>query len=131
MLHLVFGIRVGSAMLKAFAVAVVGGILSLLALTRIVTIAVHFDRNHKTPHERSHSQYYVHSQNHNIINTSHILVPNSTLSFLSYTYDQNSTPKHIFIFFPLSHPSHFTFFFFNDTATTEIYTLSLHDALPI
>src|SRR2546426_8521821 len=25
----------------------------------------------------------------------------------------------------------FTFFFFNDTATTEIYTLSLHDALPI
>src|SRR2546422_9252735 len=27
---------------------------------------------------------------------------------------------------------HFSsFFFFNDTATTEIYTLSLHDALPI
>src|SRR5258708_20823814 len=25
----------------------------------------------------------------------------------------------------------FCFFFFNDTATTEIYTLSLHDALPI
>src|SRR5574337_880403 len=29
-------------------------------------------------------------------------------------------------YFPL-----FFFFFFNDTATTEIYTLSLHDALPI
>src|SRR5256885_8871721 len=29
--------------------------------------------------------------------------------------------------FPLIH----FFFFFNDTATTEIYTLSLHDALPI
>src|SRR2546429_7702452 len=28
-------------------------------------------------------------------------------------------------------PFSFTFFFFNDTATTEIYTLSLHDALPI
>src|SRR2546430_5859028 len=31
-------------------------------------------------------------------------------------------------------PLHFRmsfFFFFNDTATTEIYTLSLHDALPI
>src|SRR2546422_10459108 len=28
------------------------------------------------------------------------------------------------------HPFSF-FFFFNDTATTEIYTLSLHDALPI
>src|SRR5260370_21730364 len=26
---------------------------------------------------------------------------------------------------------YFFFFFFNDTATTEIYTLSLHDALPI
>src|SRR3712207_7214971 len=26
---------------------------------------------------------------------------------------------------------HIGFFFFNDTATTEIYTLSLHDALPI
>src|SRR2546430_13499204 len=28
-------------------------------------------------------------------------------------------------------PTLFLFFFFNDTATTEIYTLSLHDALPI
>src|SRR5256885_12640221 len=28
-------------------------------------------------------------------------------------------------------PNFFFFFFFNDTATTEIYTLSLHDALPI
>src|SRR5690242_20998171 len=31
---------------------------------------------------------------------------------------------------PLTLPS-FIFFFFNDPATTEIYTLSLHDALPI
>src|SRR2546427_9903068 len=30
---------------------------------------------------------------------------------------------------PQPYPS--IFFFFNDTATTEIYTLSLHDALPI
>src|SRR6266446_10703757 len=29
------------------------------------------------------------------------------------------------------HHLQFFFFFFNDTATTEIYTLSLHDALPI
>src|SRR2546430_6942544 len=29
------------------------------------------------------------------------------------------------------HSLFFFFFFFNDTATTEIYTLSLHDALPI
>src|SRR2546429_9440894 len=31
----------------------------------------------------------------------------------------------------MSLPLLLTFFFFNDTATTEIYTLSLHDALPI
>src|SRR5260370_34680087 len=31
---------------------------------------------------------------------------------------------------PFAHPAAI-FFFFNDTATTEIYTLSLHDALPI
>src|SRR6218665_2901585 len=29
------------------------------------------------------------------------------------------------------HTISYTHFFFNDTATTEIYTLSLHDALPI
>src|SRR6266567_4062805 len=32
---------------------------------------------------------------------------------------------------PLHYLFSFFFFFFNDTATTEIYTLSLHDALPI
>src|SRR2546427_7802626 len=39
----------------------------------------------------------------------------------------------LFTFFLLilSLLSFFFFFFFNDTATTEIYTLSLHDALPI
>src|SRR5690606_41583841 len=31
----------------------------------------------------------------------------------------------------LSHPRPFFFFFFNHPATTELYTLSLHDALPI
>src|SRR2546428_3305160 len=34
-------------------------------------------------------------------------------------------------FFSLRLATPFSFFFFNDTATTEIYTLSLHDALPI
>src|SRR5260370_19096326 len=33
--------------------------------------------------------------------------------------------------FPRGAPPLSLFFFFNDTATTEIYTLSLHDALPI
>src|SRR6266516_7920416 len=32
---------------------------------------------------------------------------------------------------PLTSLLFLSFFFFNDTATTEIYTLSLHDALPI
>src|SRR6266496_1824040 len=42
-----------------------------------------------------------------------VLVTGPTVSF-------RSTPLYAFLFF-----------FFNDTATTEIYTLSLHDALPI
>src|SRR2546426_11161664 len=38
----------------------------------------------------------------------------------------------VFVFFCLAiSPFISFFFFFNDTATTEIYTLSLHDALPI
>ena len=36
-----------------------------------------------------------------------------------------------FFFFFSSSSFSFSLFFFNDTATTEIYTLSLHDALPI
>src|SRR5215469_17658947 len=35
------------------------------------------------------------------------------------------------LFNPPLQESFVRFFFFNDTATTEIYTLSLHDALPI
>src|SRR2546427_13094371 len=37
----------------------------------------------------------------------------------------------MYLSYLLYHPFILTFFFFNDTATTEIYTLSLHDALPI
>src|SRR2546422_10057092 len=39
--------------------------------------------------------------------------------------------SYYFIFFTHRSFHSFLFFFFNDTATTEIYTLSLHDALPI
>src|SRR5215472_5511173 len=35
------------------------------------------------------------------------------------------------VYFPSVSSAFCRFFFFNDTATTEIYTLSLHDALPI
>src|SRR3990167_6882601 len=49
----------------------------------------------------------------------------STSSFSSFT-DRKSTRLNS------SHSQiSYSFFFFNDTATTEIYTLSLHDALPI
>src|SRR3989442_9360419 len=43
------------------------------------------------------------------------------------------SPLPLSLYFLLIYPSLllFFFFFFNDTATTEIYTLSLHDALPI
>ena len=48
-------------------------------------------------------------------------------------YSHNSKHKVINLFsFKLLHTSfYYVVFFFNDTATTEIYTLSLHDALPI
>src|SRR5258706_15744000 len=43
-----------------------------------------------------------------------------------------SNRSYLFLFFFSLLPTlSFFFFFFNDTATTEIYTLSLHDALPI
>src|SRR6266478_8648539 len=44
------------------------------------------------------------------------------LSFRKCRVSKVSMTNPFFLFF---------FFFFNDTATTEIYTLSLHDALPI
>src|SRR5256885_10762249 len=37
----------------------------------------------------------------------------------------------LLVFYTIRHLTNLFFFFFNDTATTEIYTLSLHDALPI
>src|SRR5690349_25007799 len=40
-------------------------------------------------------------------------------------------PIYYYLLSPLPCSILFFFFFFNDTATTEIYTLSLHDALPI
>src|SRR5205814_8765716 len=49
---------------------------------------------------------------------------------LSYNALPHPSPTTILLFLSL-HLSPFSFFFFNATATTEIYTLSLHDALPI
>src|SRR2546430_10159812 len=40
-------------------------------------------------------------------------------------------PCQVFFILMIRPSPDFFFFFFNDTATTEIYTLSLHDALPI
>src|SRR2546426_9857738 len=42
-----------------------------------------------------------------------------------------SSLLYLFCCYIFQSPSFLFFFFFNDTATTEIYTLSLHDALPI
>src|SRR6266498_3418333 len=50
--------------------------------------------------------------------------PISILSFGRRSMDKQSKVENVFF-------SGFAFFFFNDTATTEIDTLSLHDALPI
>src|SRR5436309_8799450 len=52
---------------------------------------------------------------------------------LSSEHDAHSFYRPVSLIFNLSCHLFFDFFFFffNDTATTEIYTLSLHDALPI
>src|ERR1039458_9704895 len=47
------------------------------------------------------------------------------------TPGSRAPPCHSETLLPCHRCSHSRFFFFNDTATTEIYTLSLHDALPI
>src|SRR3954449_13492669 len=69
-----------------------------------------------------------------------------TITTHTPTKECEHTSRHVAVRNPLSSPlprvrglhhvyipagSVFVFFFFNDTATTEIYTLSLHDALPI
>src|SRR5947208_14664979 len=48
----------------------------------------------------------------------------------SFALRREHTIRHLFSTL-LCFNSCFCFFFFNSTATTEIYTLSLHDALPI
>src|SRR5216684_2248988 len=45
--------------------------------------------------------------------------------------DTNAPAQHAFRGLPENPVGENKYFFFNDTATTEIYTLSLHDALPI
>src|SRR5437588_10921592 len=46
------------------------------------------------------------------------------IAFIACSYWIPASPPSLLMLF-------FFFFFFHDTATTEIYTLSLHDALPI
>src|SRR3989454_12608830 len=52
---------------------------------------------------------------------------------MMHTSSNFFVPRALLSFRVFLHPliSTYSFFFFNDTATTEIYTLSLHDALPI
>src|SRR4051795_12283667 len=53
------------------------------------------------------------------------------ICYVSCVYIPPHTTLIAYIVFASSSFLFFFFFFFNDTATTEIYTLSLHDALPI
>src|SRR5256885_17127825 len=50
---------------------------------------------------------------------------------MSTIFSRLSVYIFFYFFLLLRSPHSLSFFFFNDTATTEIYTLSLHDALPI
>src|SRR5258708_3043126 len=59
------------------------------------------------------------------LNSIHHITPYAFFSFKK----QTTTPFHLIL--PTPNTDNFYLFFVNDTATTEIYTLSLHDALPI
>src|SRR6266496_6220939 len=56
------------------------------------------------------------------------IIPSSFLLLSKNSLDRSNW---IFYFWYQNWEFSLIFFFFNDTATTEIYTLSLHDALPI
>src|SRR5258707_14814718 len=58
-------------------------------------------------------------------------MPSPTCVYLRHTEAAFSVVSLRFILLSLRVLPLCFFFFFNDTATTEIYTLSLHDALPI
>src|SRR3989442_14751275 len=49
----------------------------------------------------------------------------------TYCFSSSLFVLHTLLFLLVPFRPQCIFFFFNDTATTEIYTLSLHDALPI
>src|SRR5690554_7983462 len=53
--------------------------------------------------------------------------------YISYTDDASiiSSSTTVLYYYSIIDELFLSFFFFSDTATTEIYTLSLHDALPI
>ena len=56
---------------------------------------------------------------------------NELVSLRDELIDMNKLNSYNFQFKKVDQYIYSNFFFFNDTATTEIYTLSLHDALPI
>src|SRR6266508_3874719 len=68
----------------------------------------HTDRNRKTKEQNGRSSHVAHIDAY----------PRPLLRVWSSTWCHKRWPRSLF-------------FFFNDTAPTEIYTLSLHDALPI
>src|SRR5689334_15546198 len=60
----------------------------------------------------------------------HLAVDDIHRHVLAAAYDRRRVPRNLILGEHLPHV-HLHRFFFNHTATTEIYTLSLHDALPI
>src|SRR2546430_13374828 len=50
---------------------------------------------------------------------------------IQYANSRKNTKEQLYEYNDIISYQYNDFFFFNDTATTEIYTLSLHDALPI
>src|SRR5258706_578000 len=71
------------------------------------------------------------SQLHSLTTSYAVFLLHNTSARLPTLMVSASVPVLTVFVIPIVSPLTFSFFFFNDTATTEIYTLSLHDALPI
>src|ERR1039457_3950070 len=70
------------------------------------------------------------------LNSSHLVISYAVLSLkkkITLSCRNGAVRENLLrrIYYHEGKPTKSDFFFFNDTATTEIYTLSLHDALPI
>ena len=99
--------------------------MAVVSMKQLLEAGVHFGHQTRRWNPRSEEHTSELQSHHDLVCRLLLEKKNHLLLLLSF-------PLFLLFSFPLHSSSLFSFlFFFNDTATTEIYTLSLHDALPI